>query len=96
MQRAQRLQAARAFVRAFTGKRLVLGYAKWFGVDRMCAIKELRMLQADVPAREDEAARAALVAAQSRRARRLAQATAAALPLDADATELDEVFWAME
>ncbi|MDB5219919.1 MAG: hypothetical protein JWO86_7846 [Myxococcaceae bacterium] len=45
MQRSQRLQAARTFVRAFTGKRQVLGYAKWFGVDRMRAIKELRMLQ---------------------------------------------------
>jgi hypothetical protein len=32
----------------YSGTSLVRGYAKWFGVDRLCAIKELRTLGADV------------------------------------------------
>lgn len=44
MSRSGRLFSARQWVKAFEGKNLVRGYAKWFGVDRLCAAKELGMM----------------------------------------------------
>jgi len=57
MKRAGRLQSARAtgWVEAFQGKNIVRGYARWFGVDHLCAVKELRALGVSVPReREDQ------------------------------------------
>jgi hypothetical protein len=60
-----RLQRAKRWLASYGGKNLVRGYTKWFGVDRVCAIVELRMLGVDIPearleqARHDERARAA-------------------------------------
>ena len=36
--------AAVSFLRGFTGKNVVRGYARWFGVDLGCALVELQML----------------------------------------------------
>lgn len=44
MNRPRRLQAAPAFLASFTGKYVVRGYARWFGVDLACALVELRSL----------------------------------------------------
>lgn len=44
MNREQRLAAAVSFLRGFTGKNAVRGYARWFGVDLGCALLELQML----------------------------------------------------
>lgn len=44
MKRAARLQAARTWLTKYTGKRVVRGYARWFGIDLGCALKELTML----------------------------------------------------
>ncbi len=38
-----RLQKAKQFVETYTGKNLVKGYAKWFGVDLNCALTELQL-----------------------------------------------------
>lgn len=63
--RARRLQRATQWIASYRGKNLVRGYAKWFGVDKVCAIMELRMLGVDIPeaqleqTRRDERARAA-------------------------------------
>ena len=35
---------AKKWLETYTGANLVKGYAKWFGVDRICALKELQML----------------------------------------------------
>ncbi|HEV3052929.1 MAG TPA: hypothetical protein VGX50_21660, partial [Longimicrobium sp.] len=49
---------------SYRGKDPVRGYRKWFGVDKVCAIVELRMLGVDIPdarleqARRDQQARA--------------------------------------
>jgi hypothetical protein len=46
MTRAGRLQSARAtnWAANYRGKNIVRGYRKWFGVDLLCAITELRLL----------------------------------------------------
>ena len=42
--RQQRLQSAEKWIPTYTGKNLVRGYKKRYGVDFICAIKELEML----------------------------------------------------
>ncbi|WP_078811084.1 hypothetical protein [Selenihalanaerobacter shriftii] len=44
LNRKGRLQAAKKWIPTYEGKNLVRGYKKWFGVDFICAIKELEML----------------------------------------------------
>lgn len=44
MDRDARLQSARHWLRGFSGEHLVRSYAKWFGVDLMCALRELQAL----------------------------------------------------
>lgn len=44
LSRAARLQAGRHWLTSFSGRRVVPSYATWFGVDLMCAAKELQIL----------------------------------------------------
>lgn len=44
MSRAARLQSGHHWLRNFSGKRVVPSYARWFGVDLVCAAKELQIL----------------------------------------------------
>lgn len=44
MNREQRLQSARTFIRNYTGRNIARGYSRWYGVDRRCAVAELQML----------------------------------------------------
>jgi hypothetical protein len=44
MNRPARLASARHWLGAFEGRNVVRGYARWFGVDRLCAVKELGLL----------------------------------------------------
>jgi hypothetical protein len=44
MSRAARLQSGRHWLRSFSGKRVVSSYARWFGVDLVCAANELQIL----------------------------------------------------
>ena len=44
MNRAGRLQAAHGWLERYRGKHLVRSYARWFGVDLGCALRELEML----------------------------------------------------
>jgi hypothetical protein len=48
MRRPARLMAAVKWRAGYGGKNIVRGYARWFGVDLVCAITELRMLDAVV------------------------------------------------
>ena len=65
LSRARRLQRAKRWLASYRGKNLVRGYKKWFGVNDVCAVVELRMLGVDIPdarleqARRGEQARAA-------------------------------------
>lgn len=44
MKRQARLQSARHWLAKFTGKNVIRSYVRWFGVDWMCAVKELELL----------------------------------------------------
>ena len=42
--RQGRLQAAKTWLRSYPGKNIARGYRRHFGVDSLCAIRELRLL----------------------------------------------------
>lgn len=44
MNRARRLQSAERWIPTYSGKSIIRGYRKHYGVDWLCAIKELEML----------------------------------------------------
>lgn len=44
MKRLNRLQSAKHWIPTYSGGNIVKGYKKWFAVDLLCAIKELKML----------------------------------------------------
>src|SRR5689334_9056214 len=44
MRRPARLASARAWLPTYGGRNVVRGYARWYGVDPVCAIRELRLL----------------------------------------------------
>ena len=48
MNRERRLVAAVAFLRGCNGENLIRRYARWFGVDVVCAALELQMLGKDI------------------------------------------------
>jgi hypothetical protein len=50
MKRAGRLQSAKKWLESFDGKNVVRGYARWFGVDLLCAAKELQLLGVHIDA----------------------------------------------
>lgn len=45
----KRLQSAESWINNFTGKSIISGYAKWFGVNKICANKELKTLGVVIP-----------------------------------------------
>lgn len=44
MKRSQRLQSAVQWMKKYEGKNIIKSYAKWFGVNTICAMTELEML----------------------------------------------------
>lgn len=64
LSRAARLKLAKRWLARYGGRNVIRRYKKWFGVNDVCAVLELRMLGADIPdtrleqARRDEQARA--------------------------------------
>ena len=44
-----RLNAATSWITTYDGKNIVSGYAKWFGVDKICAINELKLIGVVIP-----------------------------------------------
>ena len=48
LRRFQRLQSAVQWIKTYTGKNLVKGYAKRYAVDKLCAVKELRMIGVEI------------------------------------------------
>lgn len=43
LKKAARLTKAKEWIKSYHGKDLVKGYARWFGVDWLCALKELKL-----------------------------------------------------
>lgn len=69
MRRPARLQAALKWRSGYGGKNIVRGYARWFGVDLLCAIVELRMLGVAVDAEYEQLIRRTITARAEARAR---------------------------
>jgi len=72
MRRPARLQAAVQWRAGYGGKNIVRSYARWFGVDLLCAIAELRMLGVAVEAEYEQQIRRTIAARAEERARRRA------------------------
>jgi hypothetical protein len=49
LKRTQRISASKEWIKKYTGKNIVKGYAKWYGVDLICAIGELRIVGLNIP-----------------------------------------------
>jgi len=60
MTREGRLQSARSWIPKYEGKNIVKGYSKWYGVDFLCAIKELRILGIHIEEEREKQIRASL------------------------------------
>lgn len=48
LHRDQRLKSGAEWVKTFSGKHNVQGYSKRYGVDKLCAVKELRMIGIEI------------------------------------------------
>ena len=48
MKQFQRLHSASHWLKTYNGKSLVRGYSKRYGIDKLCAIRELRMLGVEI------------------------------------------------
>jgi hypothetical protein len=49
MTREGRMNSGKEWVKTFNGKNIIKGYAKWFGVDSICAITELKIIGVLIP-----------------------------------------------
>lgn len=43
-----RLNSARSWIKDYSGKNIISGYAKWFGVDKLCAMRELKIVGVEI------------------------------------------------
>lgn len=79
MRRQARLAAAPKWLSSYGGKDVVRGYSRWYAVDRLCAIKELRLLGVAISEEYEAGVRQSIEAIAkaraARRARRLAAKT---------------------
>lgn len=69
MRRPARLQAAVKWRAGYGGEHIVRGYARWFGVDLLCAMVELRMLGVAIDAEYEQQVRRTIAAQAEGRAR---------------------------
>lgn len=89
MKRPARLPAARAWLQGLQGRRIVRAYARWFGVDLLCAVKELRMLGVAVDPEYEQQIRVTIeTRAAAQWARRQPAARRVARYLDEDLPEI--------
>lgn len=72
MCRAARLQSARHWLAGYRGKHIVRSYARWFGVDLLCAARELQTLGVQVSPEYLEQLRVTASQPRRRRATRAA------------------------
>lgn len=49
LKKQARLFVASSWIKEYNGKNIVSGYAKWFGVDKICAINELKIIGVIIP-----------------------------------------------
>lgn len=46
--RENRLRSAKRWIKTYSGKNIVKGYSKKYSVDKLCAVKELRMIGVEI------------------------------------------------
>jgi len=46
--RERRLNSAKNWIKTYSGNNIVKGYSKKYSVDKLCAVKELRMIGVDI------------------------------------------------
>lgn len=73
MKRQARLQAAPHWLPTYTGKNLVRGYARHFGVDLLCAIAELQLLSIEIDPNYIAQTKLTLINKQRQRAKKKAK-----------------------
>jgi hypothetical protein len=47
--REYKLLSAKSWIKTYSGNNIVKGYSKKYSVDKLCAVKELRMIGVDIP-----------------------------------------------
>ena len=92
MTRQNRLQHAKdtGWLERYRGKNIVKGYCKWFGVDQICALTELRILGTEISEEKEAEIRKAVEGRA--RARRHQKEAAAQKKLDDLYVDSDETF----
>jgi glutamate/tyrosine decarboxylase-like PLP-dependent enzyme len=75
MNRQGRIQSAQTWTRQYTGKNIIKGYAKHFGVSKVCAALELKMIGIPIEETETTKLKAAeqAIAKQRQQKRRIRQ-----------------------
>lgn len=48
LKRERRLNSAKNWIKTYSGNNIVKGYSKKYSVDKLCAVKELRMVGAEI------------------------------------------------
>ena len=48
LKREQRLRSAKDWIKTYSGNNLVKGYSKTYSVNKLCAVKELRMIGVEI------------------------------------------------
>ena len=89
MNRKQRLQSAQTFIQNFGGRNIARGYSRWYGVDRRCAVLELKML--GVRLKEDYVA-AVFVTARDQEERAIRARLEREAALEAEEVDSDDSF----
>jgi hypothetical protein len=84
MKRRGRLSSARAtgWVEEYKGRNIIAGYSKWFAVDLLCALVELRLLGVKIDQGREEQIKASIKARAAQRARRKKLSEVHAVPDD--------------
>lgn len=77
--RRKRLLSAKDWVANYEGKKIVKAYSKWFGVDLICAIKELRILNITISEQYEKGIRLSM---ESERKKKLARKEARSILLN--------------
>ena len=80
LNRVRRLQSGKSFIAQYEGKNLVKGYAKRYGVDKLCAITELRLLGVNIPAEYEAQIRESIRQKAKKKAENKRKKTITALP----------------
>lgn len=62
-----RIRSAREWIKTYSGKNLVKGYSKKYCVDKLCAVKELRLIGVDISENYEEQLRQSMYLARQRK-----------------------------